>query len=178
MATNNAQPITVKTSVEFKNPNTYGITTEQSEEGTIVIPACVIKNGAASKCANVEDMTILAKSEDDWMIATWHLPGTFLEVKSSTNITVSVINNIDVMNDLNDDRRDFLSGLSTDGGPIVLRIQGGAKASSWLLGGRGSASFDCLVEMDDVKNSTVPPTVKCNFNVMNMIPVEGIVIPV
>ena len=67
--------IAVKTSVKFKNPNTYGITIEQSEEGTIVMPACVIKNGVASKCANVENMTIPAESDDEWMIATWQRPG-------------------------------------------------------------------------------------------------------
>jgi len=172
----NAPPvIALKLITEFMNPNTYDISIEQSEEeGTILIPACVIKN-EASNCANLEDMTIPAESPDDLMIGKWELPVTILEAKSSTNITVPINANID---DLSGDGVTFLLSLFKWGGPLVIRIQGGMKASSWLPALSGSASFDCLAEWKDITNPAEVPLVKCNFNVMNMIPIEDVVIPV
>jgi hypothetical protein len=175
--------ITLEMITEFNNPNAYDITIKQSEEeGTIVIPACVIKNETASNCASLEDMAIPAESEDDWMVGTWDLPDTILKAKSSTNITVSIIATIDV---LSGDPGDLAGLYLSDGGiRLVLRIQGGVRASSWMPGLSGGASFDCLAgyddvkSWDDIKNSPVPPTVKCNADVMNLISVEGIVIPV
>ena len=174
--------ITLEMVIEFNNPNTYDITIKQSEEGTIVIPACVIKNETASNCASIVDMTIPTESEDDWMVGTWVLPDTILEAKSSTNITVSIIANIDV---LSGDVMDLAGLYLSDGGiRLVLRIQGGVRASSWMPGLSGGLTFDCLAgyddvkSWDDIKNSPVPPTVKCNANVMNLMSVEGIVIPI
>jgi len=119
----NAQAIiTLEMVIEFNNPNTYDITIKQSEEGTIVIPACVIKNETASNCASIENMTIPVESEEDWMVGTWVLPDTILEAKSSTDIKVSIIVTIDV---LSGDVMDLAGLYLSDGGiRLVLRIQG------------------------------------------------------
>jgi hypothetical protein len=167
----NPPSVAIKLATEVSNPNTYDITIEQKGEGTIAIPACIVKNETSSDgCANLENMIIPPDSPDDFMLGNWELPVTILEANSTTTIAVSLSNAINLQN-LSGDQYNFLYDLYTSGGPLLLRVRGGAKASSWLPMS-GSATFNCLAEWDFDKLTEIAskmPLVKCNFDVMNMI---------
>jgi hypothetical protein len=176
-----APSIGMTLTTEFVNPNTYDITLEQKGEGTIVIPACIIMNETSSgDCANLENMIIPPDSPDDLMIGNWVLPVTVLEAKSSTNITVILSHSIN-LNDLSADQYNYFYDLAKSMSvPLLLRVRGGVKVSSWFPGD-ASATFDCLAEWEADNLADVSakmPVVKCNIDVMNMIAIDGVVVPV
>ena len=114
------------------------------------------------------------------MIGNWVLTVTVLEAKSSTNITVNLSHSIN-LNDLSADQYNYFYDLGTSlSVPLLLRVRGGVKVSSWLPAG-ASATFYCLAEWE-LNNlaevSTKMPVVKCNIDVLNMIAIDGVVVPV
>lgn len=162
--------ITMEMIVEINNTNTYDIYIQQSEEeGTVVIPACVI-DASSPNCDNVDDTTIPTESEDDLIIATWEVPDTELEGNSSTEVPVSVTFTID-FSDGGD-----LAGLFVSGGPLELRIQGGIKGTSWIPGLKVMI-FMCNVEIDDIHNLQEAPRVQCrqSTDVGKLIHEEGVI---
>ena len=173
--------IGMKLATDVGNPNTYDITIEQDGEGTIVIPACIIMNETSSgTCANLENMIIPPDSPDDLMVGNWALPVTVLEAKSCTNVTVNLSHSIK-LSDLSSDQFNYFFDLATSMSvPLLLRVRGGVKVSSWFPGKAG-ATFDCLAEWEADNLSEISsemPIVKCNIDVMNMIAVDGVVVPV
>jgi hypothetical protein len=84
-------------------------------------------------------MTIPAKRKDGWMVGRWDLSNTICEAKSSTNATVLIIATINV---LSGNVMDLAGCCLLDGGiHLILRIQGGIRASSWMSELSGDATL-------------------------------------